>query len=107
MDRYLQVRNGTKPDNAITTRDERILNELNPGFYRVIELPMTLPENSLLEIAVWDRDDFKPDELIGLATIDVEERVLANDMEGAREELSIFSPKHTASQVGADRPTVI
>lgn len=95
---YLIISNGYSPVNTYTSRDEYKANDLNPGFYRIFELPASLPENHRLEVAVWHRNSFSPDELIGRAHIDVESRLLLGQGAGQREELVLFSPKSRAAQ---------
>lgn len=49
----------------IQNKDEHIIDNCNPRFYKIFDITTTLPGPSDLLIQVFDFDDFLPDELIG------------------------------------------
>jgi hypothetical protein len=58
---FLVIRNVSrsedKEEQVLTTREEAVVNELNPNFFKCFDIPTTLPANNMLEIAIWDRAD--------------------------------------------------
>ena len=84
-DSYLVVRNGKSEENQFSNRYNAFEDETDPEFYQVIELPCELPGNNELSIEVWDKDNVKPDDLIGTTTIDVEWRLLHGMEKGEME----------------------
>jgi hypothetical protein len=87
-------RNEDKEEQVLTTREEAVVNELNPNFFKCFDIPTTLPANNMLEIAIWDRaEGIGQDRLIGVAVMDVEKRLLEKKPEGKREPLLLRTPK--------------
>jgi Ca2+-dependent lipid-binding protein len=69
-DPYLIIKIGK---TTINLRDRRIENTLNPEFYEAIEIPVTIPGDSRLEITCMDWDGIG-DDFIGSTVIDIEDR---------------------------------
>mmetsp|Transcript_4252 Transcript_4252/g.6336 ORF Transcript_4252/g.6336 Transcript_4252/m.6336 type:complete len:1428 (-) Transcript_4252:52-4335(-) len=69
----------------------------NSGYYTMIQVPCQLPHGALIKVSVVDRGQLS-DRLIGMATLDIEERVLRRQMEGKIETLSLRNPKYGTSQ---------
>ena len=54
-------------------------DEANPKFFQKFKFLVSLPQESILTIEVWDRDDIDMDDLIGYIKIDVENRYWQNE----------------------------
>ena len=70
-DPYLIVRAG---DREFSKRDEYQLDTQNPDFYQTFEFLNEYPGAPILEIEVWDYDEFFGDDLIGKTTVDLDDR---------------------------------
>lgn len=73
-DPYLKVSIGKK---TINDKDNYITANLNPMFGKMFELPAKLPIDHTLKITVMDWDRFSADDIIGMTTIDLENRYLS------------------------------
>lgn len=73
---YLVACNGSEEQNRISFRARAKKDDLNPDFYQVIELSTRIPDNTRLEIQVWNAVLLGKDDLIGTAVIDLETRLL-------------------------------
>eukprot|EP01113_Clastostelium_recurvatum_P029777 TRINITY_DN359_c0_g1_i2.p1 TRINITY_DN359_c0_g1~~TRINITY_DN359_c0_g1_i2.p1 ORF type:complete len:700 (+),score=238.67 TRINITY_DN359_c0_g1_i2:262-2100(+) len=69
----------TAPSKLIKDTNSVQNRTLNPAYFKFYELPVTLPGDSELSVAVWDADRLGSDELIGETTIDLENRIFSQD----------------------------
>lgn len=59
--------------------DETVIEDNNhPQFCKMFEFKTTFPGDSNLSIEIWDKDIIKKDELVGLTSIDIENRFYDN-----------------------------
>lgn len=70
-DPYLKLRLGK---SKISDAKNHLKETTEPEFYRMFELPATLPGAGLLGIEMWDYDALSGDDLIGKTLIDLEDR---------------------------------
>lgn len=78
---YIILNNGQGKEFEINDREGDEVDACNPGFYRLFEFESVFPENSILDVSVWERSrtDILPassDRFIGTSRIDVEQQVL-------------------------------
>eukprot|EP00808_Paulinella_micropora_P015579 g21631.t1 len=94
---YLLVSNGTDMRNVVDMRhDGGKHNTVNPEFMFYYDMQTRLPENGLIKIEVWDRNDLGGDSRIGEVLLDVEERVLHRRFLGKRLQHQLYGPEHTS-----------
>lgn len=74
---YPKISLGNKYNQAKTIKDANsfVKNSLNPEFYKLYEFEANFPENSLLEIALYEYRTISQDDLIGSVRIDLEDRL--------------------------------
>ena len=70
-DPYIRLKIGKKKFND---RENYLLDNSNPDFYRHYDMTTFLPGDSMLKIQLWDFDDITPDKKIGTTVIDLEDR---------------------------------
>lgn len=78
---YLIAMNGTEEMNKQSFRARAKEDDLNPDFYQLVELPTRIPENTKLEIQVWNAVTVGLDDHIGTALIDLETRLLQQQLD--------------------------
>jgi len=92
----------TLGDKTINDSKYYFDDEPNPDFYKLYELPAVLPGAGLLRIQVYDKDDFKKDDLIGETTLDIEDRWFSkkyrNLDEVPIERRELYNPVSSVSQ---------
>lgn len=75
---------------SVNERDQSMDGELNPRFFRTYEFDAIFPEDWKLEVAIWDKGIISyADKLIGLTTIDLENRLFSNLLTMNRHALDI------------------
>eukprot|EP00762_Andalucia_godoyi_P001218 ANDGO_04901.mRNA.1 Synaptotagmin-4 len=87
----------------INARDEYCKETLSPDFYRMYELPVTLPGDSELSLTVLDRDTLPiNDDPIGETVIDLENRLFCESWQllnpKPKEFRTLWTPKSTSPQ---------
>ena len=71
-------------------REETIVQELNPQFFRTYEMDAQFPDDWKLEISIMDKATIEyADQLIGTTIIDIENRHLADTLYLDREAIKI------------------
>ena len=58
----------------VSRRAQFFAATLEPDFFQVLEVRVSLPGAPPLRLEVWDRDEMPPDDLIGVTSIDIEDR---------------------------------
>ena len=81
-DPYLLVRCGTR---EFCERDNYVLDEPNPKFYKLFEFSADFPGAPCIEIECWDYDDLFGDDLIGKTAIDLDDRFFNGDWQAIEE----------------------
>ncbi len=75
-DPYLIIKLG---ETTITDMESLRPDTCNPGFYKVYEIPATLPGAATLSVEVWDDDGFDFPDLIGITKFDIEDRYFSKE----------------------------
>ncbi|KAJ5067739.1 c2 calcium-dependent membrane targeting [Anaeramoeba ignava] len=73
-DPFIVVSTGKDDEFNFSDRENYHPKTLRPDFYKCYELPCFIPGNSELKISVYDYDKITSDDLIGVTTIDLENR---------------------------------
>ena len=81
-DPYLLVRCGNR---EFSERDNYVLDEANPKFYKLFEFTGEFPGVPMIEIEAYDYDDLFGDDLIGKTSIDLDDRFFNGDWQSIEE----------------------
>uniref|UniRef100_A0A0G4HX89 C2 domain-containing protein n=1 Tax=Chromera velia CCMP2878 TaxID=1169474 RepID=A0A0G4HX89_9ALVE len=86
-DPFLQIVYGNIVDNGRSAAKEKTLA---PQFYRVFEKDVSLPEQTRLDIQVWDRNEgAHNDRLIGATSVDLETRWFSSEWRDMMQRLDV------------------
>ena len=81
-DPYLFIRCGNR---EFSERDNYVLDEANPKFYKLFEFTGEFPGAPMIEIEAYDYDDLFGDDLIGKTSIDLDDRFFNGDWQSIEE----------------------
>jgi len=75
-DPYVRVKCGRHDIKDIEARKK---NTSRPPFFKCYELDINFPQDTLLEVGVWDWDRIGADDMVGMSKIDLENRYFSSD----------------------------
>jgi len=97
---YLRVSVNGK--QRIKDVSEERQNTSRPAFFKMYEIPLSFPVESMLEVGVWDWDKLSSDDLIGSTKIDLENRYFNSQWKDMKlkpiEYRTLWNPSSTAPQ---------
>lgn len=71
-DPYIVVRAGNQ---KLSYEKEYFNDDPNPQFFKKVYMVLEFPADATIDIEIWDYDPVGGDELIGTATVDIEDRI--------------------------------